>query len=186
MKVMGDTLSLYGNLSMRVYEEGPDGEKKLKFRFSKKNQITDDGRLAVLQLLAQDAAGTAIQANPDYGQIWSLSVGDGTIPPAASQTGLVSPVWTGALDVLTGERAYVAGSFQIQVHKEVPVGTVTGSTFAEVGLFTRGSLAAPDMTYPTWQLIPERKMYSRQIFPSFIKGATMSVVFDWTLGLTIA
>lgn len=188
MRDISDTLSLYGNLSMRVYDVDPNGEKKLLFRFSKKNQITDDGRLTVLQLLAQAPSppGTTLQGNPAYGQIWSLSVGSGIIPPAASQTGLVAPVWTGALNIALGERVYNAGSFQINVHKTVPVGEADGLTFAEVGLFTRGSLAAPSPITDPWEPIPERKMYSRQIFPSFVKGATMSVVFDWTLGLTVA
>lgn len=186
MTKLHDGLCLYGDFYMRVYDVAPDGTKKLRFRLAKKNQITDDGRLVVLGLLSQIAVGgTEVQKHPEYGQIWSLSIGDGTVPPSSSQHALVSPVWTG--DVMgLGERVYNAGAFQLNIHKEVPVGDATGSTFAEAGLFTRGSQAAPDPIYPTWQDIPERKMYARQIFPSFEKGVTMSVVFDWTLGMTVA
>jgi hypothetical protein len=181
-----DQGGLYGHFYMRVYDVALDGSKTLRFRFAKKNQITNNGRLTVLGLLSQVALGTPVQAHPEYGQIWSLSVGDSNIPPASSQTSLVSPVWTGALDVALGERAYNPGSYQLNIHKEVPPGTATGSTFAEAGLFTRGSLAAPTPGYPTWEVIPERLMYARQIFSSFVKGLTMSVVFDWTLGMTVA
>jgi hypothetical protein len=182
-----DTLCLYGDFFMRVYDVAPDGTRKLRFRFAKKNQITDDGRLTILGLMSQVAlGGTEVQMHPEYGQIWSLSIGDGPLPPASSQHALVSPVWTVALDIALGERAYNAGAFQLNIHKEIPVGDATGSTFAEAGLFTRGSQAAPGGLYPTWQDIPERMMYARQIFPSFEKGATMSVVFDWTLGMTVA
>jgi hypothetical protein len=187
MTKMQDGLKLYGDFFMRVYDVAPNGTRYLRFRFAKKNQITDDGRLVVLGLLSQVAlGGTEIQMNPEYGQIWSLSVGDGVIPPSSSQHALVSPVWTGALDIALGERAYNPAVFQLNIQKEVPVGDATGLTFAEAGLFTRGSQAAPGGLYPTWEVIPERYMYSRQIFPSFEKGVTMSVVFDWTLGMTVA
>jgi hypothetical protein len=187
MNKLQDGLKLYGDFFMRVYDAAPDGTKKLRFRFAKKNQITDDGRLVVLELLSQVAlGGTPVQMNPEYGQIWSLSIGDGPLPPMSSQHTLVSPVWTVALDIALGERAYNAGAFQLNIHKEIPVGDADGLTFAEAGLFTRGSQAAPGGLYPTWQDIPERMMYARQIFPSFEKGATMSVVFDWTLGMTVA
>lgn len=187
MTPLQDGLQLYGDFYMKVYEHAPDGTKQLKFRFAKKNQITNDGRLVVLRLLSQVAGGEVEQEYPEYGQIWSLSVGDSSLPPAATQTGLISPVWTGQLTI-PAERIYNEGLFQLNIHKEVPAGSpADGRTFAEAGLFTRGSQddnLAP-VAYPSWELIPGRKMYSRQIFPSFVKGPTMSVVFDWTLGMTI-
>jgi len=179
-----DQGGLYGHFRMRVYDVAPDGSRTLRFRFAKKNQITNDGRLTVLGLLSQNALGTPVQANPKYGQIWSLSVGTSNIPPASSQSSLIASVWTSAL--LPAERLYNPGSYQLNIHKEVPPGEATGAIFAEAGLFTRGSLAAPTPGYPDWELIPERLMYARQIFSSFKKGATMSVVFDWTLGMTVA
>lgn len=179
-------LSLYGDFFLQVFDHHEDGSKSLRFRYARKNQITNDGRLVLLQLLSQVAGGSAVQAQPELGQIWSLSIGDGVIPPHAAQTSLISPVWTGQLIVASGERSYVPGLFQVLVHKEVSVGDATGETFAEAALFTRGDQDVPDPTYPTWEVIPNRVMYSRQIFPSFVKGATMSVVFDWTLGITVA
>ena len=182
MGELRDGLKLYGDFCMRVYDVAPDGTRTLRFRFARKNQITNDGRLTVLSLLAQDPAGTPVQINPEYGQIWSISIGDGgSIPPAASQVGLTSEVWTAALS--TAERVYNPGTFQLNIQKTVGTTDAVGSTFSEAGLFTRGSLALP---ITTWQAIPERKMYARQIFPSFAKTNVMSVVFDWTLGMTVA
>jgi len=179
-----DQGGLYGHFRMRVYDVAPDGNRTLRFRFAKKNQITNDGRLTVLGLLSQVAGGAGVRGNPEYGQIWSLSVGDSSIPPASSQTNLISHVWTDAL--LPAERLYTPGSYQLNIHKAVLPGTATGSTFAEAGLFTRGSLAVPAPPGAPWSTIPDRLMYARQIFPSFVKGLTMSVVFDWTLGMTVA
>ena len=118
MRRMPEIGQLYGNFSMRVFDNKPDGSRELLFRVNKKNQITDDGRLVVLQLLFQDPAGTDIQQNPNYGQIWSLSVGSSSIPPNASQTGLLAPVWTDAL-VLGTELQYLPPTWQLLVHKEV-------------------------------------------------------------------
>jgi hypothetical protein len=179
-----DSGKLYGNLSVRVYDVKPDGSRELLWRVAKKNQITDRGRLNVLQLLAQDAAGLPVQVDPLKGQIWSLGVGDSTIPPSSVQTGLISPVWNGALTIPT-ERAYVPALYELQISKEVAAGTATGSTFAEAGLFTRGDEDSPIIA-PDWESIVNRVMYARQIFSPFVKGLTMSVVFDWTLGMTIA
>jgi len=175
---------LYGNLKVMVYDN-VGGKKKLLFRIQKRNQIVDDGRLINLELLAQLPSGSTPQANPEWNQIWSLGVGESSVPAAASQTGLISPVWNDAL-VIPAEREYVPGLYEIVVLKEVPAGEATNAIFAEVGLFSRGELDAPDITYPTWESIPNRRMYARQTFTTFEKTATMSVTFDWHIGLTVA
>jgi hypothetical protein len=101
----------------------------------------------------------------------------------STQTGLLVPVWTDQLN-LTTERIYNPALFDINVLKELPVGSATGSILAEAGLFSRGQLDVP-VTPDPWESIPDRRMYARQTYPSFEKGATMSVTYDWHLGLTV-
>lgn len=179
-----DAAGLYGRMTVTVYDEGVK-----VYRCVKMNQITDKGRESVLELLAQilpaaipPAVGIP-QANPTYNKIWSLSVGEDPTPPASTQIALLSPVWTSALDI-PAERQYIPSLFEIYVHKEIPAGTATGAVLAEAGIFTRGSLDEP-APGDAWETIQHRRMYARQIFPAITKGATMSIVFDWHLGMTI-
>jgi len=174
-----DAAGLYGRMTVTAYDEGVK-----VYRCVKMNQITDKGRESVLELLAQVLPATGIpQTNPEYNKLWSLSVGEDPTPPASTQTALLSPVWTDAL-AIPAERLYVPSLFEIHVHKEIPAGTATGAVLAEAGIFTRGSRSAPDPG-DAWETILHRRMYARQIFPAITKGATMSIVFDWHLGMTI-
>lgn len=182
---------LYGRLLVSAYDV-LTGERV--YRVQKRNQITNHGRIVVLDLLAQlpsvDPDDYEPQRHPEWNQIWSLSVGSSTIPAAASQTTLVTPVLTVQLEI-PAERAKVDANFEIQVSAEVAAGTGTGSTFAEAGLFTRGRADGlhadyPESPYTTWESIDDRRMYARQTYPAFTKGATMRVVYEWTLGMTIS
>jgi hypothetical protein len=183
---------LYGRLLVSAYDV-LTGERV--YRAQKRNQITNHGRIVVLDLLAQLPADTdppTAQSNPEWNQIWSLSVGSSTEPAAASQETLVAPIplLTVQLEIPV-ERAKVDANFEIQVVAEIPAGTGTGETFAEAGLFTRGRAdgiypADPESIYMTWESIEDRRMYARQTYPSFTKGVTMRVVYEWTLGMTIS
>lgn len=179
-----ESAMLYGNFGLRVYDVKPDGSRELLWRISKKNQITNVGREVVLQLLAQATGGDPVQDAPEKGQIWSLGIGESSVAPAAAQTTLFSPIWNVAL-AIPAERAYVPVLYEVQISKEIPAGDADGKIFAEAALFTRGDEDSPVIA-PSWELITNRVMYSRQIFSPFIKGASMSVVFDWNLGMTIA
>jgi len=176
------TLKLYGVLSVSAYDTVSG---KRVYHSVKKNQVTNNGRIVVLDLLAQVPLGTPAQANPNYNQIWSISIGDSPIPAAATDTALYSPTHTQAL-VIASERVKVEEAFEIRITAEIPARTATDDELAEAGLFTRGSIDAPNGTYTTWETIPERRMYARQTYPSFIKGATMRVVYEWTLGMTVS
>jgi hypothetical protein len=175
---------LYGRLSVSAYDVTTG---KRVYHVQKRNQITNHGRIVVLDLLAQLPSGTSPQANPEWNQIWSLSVGSSAIPAAAAQTVLFDPATTVRLAV-PGERAKVDSNFEIQIIAEVPAGTETGTVFAEAGLFTRGEAdgITPLSIYTTWETIPNRRMYARQTYPEFTKGATMRVVYEWTLGMTVS
>jgi hypothetical protein len=168
--------TLYGHLTVTVYEV-KNGRKVRKLRMAKKNQITNAGREVVLALLAQDPAGTDVQANPDHGQIWSLAVGDDGTPVSVLDTSLYGEL--GRYDLtIPLEREYIIvppNIFEIHVHKEIPAGTLTGSVFAEAGLLTMG-----DGVVPATQIL-----YARQTHPDVTKGAAMAIEYDWRLGMLV-
>jgi hypothetical protein len=174
---------LYGNITITAYDI-VRGKKKCVYRVTKRNQITDDGRLINVELLAQLTTGTGPQSNPAWNQLWSLSIGEDATPAAAVQTALVAPVWSSQL-VLPTERDVVPSLFEVKVLKTVPAGEATGSNLREVGLFTRGIQDAPNPTYPSWEMIPSRRMYARQTYSEIIKTPTMVVTYNWRLGLVV-
>jgi hypothetical protein len=177
---------LYGRLMVSAYDAVTG---KRVYRVSKQNQITDEGRLVVLDLLAQTTggSGTPTQENPAYNQIWSLSVGSSSVPADATQTALFEPVTEATIampdDIV---RDVIAANFEILITAEIAPGVGTDEIFAEAGLFTRGSQADIGGSYPTWESIPYRRMFARQTYPSFTKGETMRVVYEWSLGLTVS
>jgi hypothetical protein len=180
---------LYGRLSVSAYDVVTG---KRVYHIQKRNQITNKGRLVVLDLLAQLPLATdppVAQSNPEWNQIWSLSVGSSTVPAAATQEALYAPITSATIQLeIPAERAKVDANYEIQVVAEVAAGVATGEIFAEAGLFTRGSAAGivPESIYTTWETIPDRRMYARQTYPAFTKGATMRVVYEWTIGMTIS
>ena len=162
---IAESSKLYGRMTVTVFDKGVR-----QYSCTKMNQITDDGRKNVLQLLAW-------QSHPEYRQIWSLSVGDGTTPPAASQQDLIDPLLS--LQLSSSELTYVDALYELHVHKEIEANVGTGYVLSEAGIFTRGNADLPaDVT-------TGRYMYARQIFPPITKAATMSIVFDWHLGMTV-
>ena len=176
--------TLYGHLTVTVYDV-KNGQRKRLLRISKKNQITNGGREVVLALLAQDPGGAyPVQVNPEYGQIWSLAIGTGSAPPDVGDISLYSEVVPpGGRLVLTipAEREYVItpGSvYEIQIHKELPPHTLTGTFLAEAGLYTRGDNDDPSLS-------ADQVLYARQIHPVFEKGEFMAVEYDWRLGMLV-
>lgn len=180
-----DHARLYGHFGMRVYDV-KNGQKSLVLRITKKNQITNDGRRVMLELLRQTTL-TPPQEFPNYNQLWSLSAGSSNIPAAVTDTGLYTPVWTSAFT--SDAEIYVQDipTLEIVVSKIMPETDAIGLDLYEAGLFTRGSLDDPStLPDPTdWTLIPYRRMYARQTHPLVTKTNTMSIEYDWRLGVTV-
>jgi len=179
-----DASKLYGVLSVSAYDTITG---KRTFHSVKKNQVTNDGRIIVLDLLAQltPASPDTAQMHPDYNQIWSLSIGDSPIPAVATDTKLWSPQYSQLLSPVT-ERLKIEAAYEIRITAEIAAGDATDVVLTEAGLFTRGDRTEPDIVYTTWESIPFRRMYARQTHPAFTKGATMRVVYEWTLGMTVS
>jgi hypothetical protein len=169
-----DAACLYGRFGMTVYDV-KSGQPRVLRRIQKKNQIVNDGREVMLQLLGQ--LGTGIL--PVENQVWSLSAGTGGVPPIITDTQLYFPVWTGAFTPL--EVAVVAlppSTFEVQVTKTMLTTDANGNTLQEAGIFTRGDNDDPS-------LAGNRKMYCRQTHPPILKLVTMQIVYDWRLGITV-
>ena len=180
-------VGLYGIMRVSAYA-GED--KKLVFRQIVKNQITNDGRSAVLDLLGQvpvGGGGTEWQENPTYNMIWSLAVGTGSTPPTLDDKTLGNQVWIGVFDPLTTERERLFEPvWALQVSKTIPAGTLTGSIITEAGIFTRGDNDDPALA----EIVPPigagyRRLYARQVHDPITKTVEMSLVYDWKLGVTI-
>ena len=179
-----DASKLYGVLSVSAYDTITG---KRTFHSVKKNQVTNVGRIVVLDLLAQIDVSSpeTAQMYPAYNQIWSLSIGDSPIPAVATDDKLWSSRYSQLLSPIT-ERIKIEAAYEIRITAEVAAGDATDVVLTEAGLFTRGEIGEPDGTYTTWESIPFRRMYARQTHPAFTKGATMRVVYEWTLGMTVS
>jgi hypothetical protein len=187
MKI-NESFELYGQMALTAYDCKRNKKEKL-FRIVKRNQITDEGRKVVLELIgalgnyADDVTPPLTSRyHPHWNNIWSLGIGEDGTPAQASQVGLLAPVWNGRL-TFPVEREYYPTLFEIHIQKEVPAGEATGSTLREAAIFTRGREDLPSIT---WEAILDRRMYARQTHAEFIKDATMSVVYEWHLGITVA
>lgn len=181
MRELKSSGTLYGHLTVTVYDV-KNGQKKRRFRISKKNQITNGGRAVVLALLAQDAAGAALQIDPTYNQIWSLAVGNDSTPVSVGDIALYGELTLGRYALtIPVEREYVIippTTYEIHIHKEIAAGLHDGETFAEAGLYTRGDDDDPTISVG-------QTLYARQIHPAFVKGAAMAVEYDWRLGMLV-
>jgi hypothetical protein len=161
---------------MTVYDV-KDGQRRVIRRIQKKNQIVNDGREAMLQLLGFIGVPGIPQIQ---NQVWSLSAGTGGIPPTITDIQLAAPVWTGVF-VPPLEVAVVAippSQFEVQVTKTIPTTDANGSTLQEAGIFTRGDNDDP-------LFAGNRRLYCRQTHPPILKLVTMQIVYDWRLGITV-
>ena len=183
-KVQDSILGLYGDFGVRFFDEKT---QETVFKCEKRNQITNEGRDAILELLFQDPAGTASQQDPGYNQLWSLSVGTGILPPTVADTGLVSPVFSSAFNFAGGELTKVTlppTTYELVINKTIPSGTLAdGTEVAEAGIFTRGN--ADDPGAGNWEDISYRRMYARQVHPAIVITATLAITYEWRLGVTI-
>ena len=173
-------IDLYGIMTVSVYDV-KRGKKERILRLVKRNQITNDGRKVVLELLGQLAVvdgGTITQEHPEYNNLWSFSIGTSCTPPTLGDTALGAPVWTSKLTPLAVERQVDLTNFEINITKDVAAGQANNQIICEAGIFTRGDDDDP-------ALAVHRRMYARQIHPAVLKSAAMSIVYDWRLGVTI-
>lgn len=173
-----DAATLYGRIDVSVFDAARGGKRI--YHVKKKNQIVNTGRQAVLEMLTQYSGGTPGQQNPEYNQLWSLGVGTDGTPPTVSQTSLGAEVLTKVLPRPGGVLYVPAPTFEI--HCSMTFTTTEAndpSPLQEVALFTRGDNDDP-------YVASDRLMYARQTFSPFIKTSTMTVVFNWYLGMTVA
>lgn len=156
-------VGLYGNFGFRVYDNA-SGVDKLVLRVCKKNQITNQGREGLLELMNN--------LDSDY-TIDSFSVGTDATPPTILDTdATMGPtiVWSSSLTAGV-ERVVVAtppNSFYVSITKTLTTGDANGYTLTEAGIF----MAAGGL-------------YARQIHSPIEKTNTMTIQYDWQLGLTI-
>jgi len=185
LSFQADTPALFGDFSVSAYRNVGDVKKRI-YRVQKRNQITNDGRNVVLDLLSQmptdPPEGSATQQHPEYCQLWSLSVGQGTTPPTIVDSELEDPVWTGVFSPRSTEVAFnsALGLYLIQITKTLTVDDANGYDLSEAGIFTRGNQNDPDDPE-----ILYRRMYARQTFSPIHKTSEMTIEFDWKLGITV-
>lgn len=170
-------IKLFGNFRMRVY----DRSKKI-LDWKKRNQITNQGRETILILLCPFGVSGTPDAQTEH-RIWSLAAGTNGTPTAISDDdGTMIAVWTSALNFVGAECVVSAtppNSFYLQISKILPLAEAVGSELKEAGIFTRGDDIDPAIAVG-------RKLYARQVHTPIIKTATMSIQYDWQLGVSVS
>ena len=173
-------IGLWGDFGIQVFDVS-SGTPRSILRIKKKNQITNDGRAALLALMGSggDASGdTARQEN----QIWSLAVGtNATTPTVTDNFTTMTSVWNEAF-TFPAECAIVAtppNSYYLNISKTLGTTDAVGSTLAEAGILTRGDDDTPSSS-------TTKALYARQVHSPILKTSTMTIQYDWQLGITIA
>jgi hypothetical protein len=178
-------VGLWGDFGMQVFDVSSGTPQRI-LRIRKKNQITNDGRTALLNLMG--VGGTA--GTPDdaavitqrENRIWSLAVGTNPTAPTVTDDLLtMTVVWNSAFS-FPSECSIVAtppSSFYLDISKTLGVGSANGSTLTEAGILTRGDDDDPASS-------TTKSLYARQIHSPILKTATMTIQYDWQLGITIA
>lgn len=175
MKLIEPTLSLWGIFGMRVYEHAK-GEKKCIRRIVKNNQITNQGRKAVLELMRPVTYGI----QQDERQIWSFSAGTNPIPPQITDddTTMIQ-VWQSAFSPAECVVIDVPpNTYYLHISKAMYEADAVGDILTEAGIFTRGDDDDPSVAVG-------KMLYARQIHPAVEKTAVMTIEYDWKLGITI-
>lgn len=179
-----DGAGLFGIFDMSVYDIR-NGKRQRIRHVHKRNQITNQGREALLDLMRPET-NTPLLGNPDdlqrESKIWSLSVGTYATPPTINDTdATMTQVWRSQFALAECQVVVIApNQYYLQIGKVLPSTpcSANGYTLTEAGVFTRG-----DSDDPVTSL--GRKLYARQVHPPIIKTATMTIEYDWKLGITI-
>jgi len=170
-------MKLFGSFGMKVFDVR-SGRPELIFRWVRKNQVTNQGRTALLELMCPFGITDASINN----QIWSFEVGTNNTPPSIDDDETtMTAVFTSNLSFSSGECVIVAtspNSYYLAISKSVGTGDANGSTLTEAGIYTRGD--DPDPLLATG-----RRLYARQVHSPIIKTGTMTIVYDWQLGILI-
>ncbi len=171
---------LWGDFGMQVFDHRTGVPKRI-LRIRKKNQITNGGREALLNLLGI-GNGASYLTVQEENKLWSLSVGTNTTPPTVTDTtAVMSVVWADRF-IFPAECQIVAtppNSYYLAISKALGTTEANGSTLTEAGIFTRGD--NDDATLST-----NKTLYARQIHSPILKTSTMTIQYDWQLGITIA
>lgn len=172
-----DTPCLYGRFGMTVYDL-VDGERKIVRRVQKNNQVVNDGRSIMLELL-RPGIPYGVSPIQQENQLWSLGVGDIGTPPLVTDVGLHHELWVEAF--LAPECVISAPPvYELQVYKILPaLGVPAGTMLREAAIFSRGDDDDPSIA-------GNRRMYCRQAYPVIETTATMTILYDWRLGITVA
>jgi len=179
-----DSIGLWGIFTMRVFDMRK-GELELLRTIHKKNQIVNEGRQSLLELMAPPIPGVAPPPYPEYQyerQLWSLSAGTNPTPPTINNdVNTMTEAWQHPFT--NPERVVVAvapNDFYVHVNVTMPaLGAVTaGTNLVEAGIFTRGDNDVPGSA-------AGRRLYARQTHPVVQKTDTMVIEYDWRLGISI-
>jgi len=186
-QTINDVPALYGDFGLKVYDS-IQGRRQLVLEFKKRNQITNQGREALLSLMrppefSSGAPYTVPRPTQGENVIWALAVGtNGTPPTIADTETTMAIVWQEAFDFGNGECSLVLSppnSYHLSISKLLPASTTAnGTTITEAGIFTRGDNDDPTAT-------TGRKLYARQKFTPITKTSTMTIQFEWLLGITV-
>lgn len=172
---------MFGIFDMKVYDTRNGIRKQIR-HVHKRNQITNQGRTALLDLMRPE---TNNPGAPDDLQrerkIWSLSVGTNAIPPTINDddTTMVQ-VWRSQFLPLAECQVVVVppNQYLLQISKILPTTAAVGQVLAEAGIFTRGDNDDPYTAIG-------RMLYARQVHPPIPKTGTMTIEYDWKLGISI-
>ena len=177
-RLQKDAIKMYGVFGLRVFELR-GGKFVQTRRIQKKNQITNQGRSNVLNLLCPATFG--YDGLQDELKIKSIAVGTNSTPPtvADDDTTMVT-VWREAFDYISDCVVInnPPNDFMLSITKELPTTEANGSTLTEAGIFTRGDENDPDISVGM-------QLYARQVHSPIIKTSVMSILYDWQLGITI-
>lgn len=174
--LFGDSPALFGIFGMCVYDIR-NGQRVCVRRIQKRNQITNQGRVALLELMRPPAPEATTQ---EKHRIWSFSVGTHSTPPTINDddTTMIQ-VWKSAF---SGSECQIVtvppNQYLLQIGKILPEAAAVGSVLVEAGVFTRGDDDDPDVA-------TDRDLYARQTHPAITKSATMIIEYNWKLGISI-
>lgn len=167
-----NNVGLWGDFGMQVFDVSGETPRRM-LRIRKKNQITNDGRTALLNLMGiGDSAAPLWTDVQRDNRIWSLSVGTNPTPPVVVDTlSVMSVVWNDSF-TFPAECQIVAtppNTYYLAISKTLPaVSAADGNTLSEAGI----------LTY-------DNSLYARQIHSPILKTSTMTIQYDWQIGITI-
>jgi len=166
-----DSIGLRGHLTVQVLDS--DTGKEIS-KEDKPNLICVNSRLAIIRLLAQQAAH-----NTDYYRIWSIYVGDSNTAPATNQTDLQGTNKFGK--VVTQDISIIAPDTSgiMEMEMTLDSGDHNEQWLKECGLFTQGTDSA--ITVPP---NAEARMLARQIHGEIYKTSGISVKYTWRYQIT--